>query len=413
RGAYLGELLDDQLEQYGRDGQVVRRSPGRTERLADRLERRRVLIVAVHVAQQAAQPIERGRVDAAVLVEAVLGSGAELLEAPAGLCHTDDRHVEMTALQHGLERGKDLLVREVARRAEEYEGVRMGVAHPELPLLRRLFEMATELVAHGREQLVPEVRLATRAEALVESRGEDRHRHCLVDGGPDRPPSLAGVRHPALEALERRVLDERRGRQVEEPGSDDASAAPHLSDVRQIEVVLVVLGVAQRRRLGVDRMLVLADIGGAQDAQTLGVGSHDSVLDSVVDHLDEVTAAVRAAVQIPALGGRAVGLAPWSAGDGAGAGSKLREDRIEVLHDARFAADHQAISALAPPYATAGPDVDIVDALPRKLLCAADVVDVIGVAAVDEDVAGAKLGGELGDGRVHGSGRDHQPDGPW
>src|SRR5262245_8037018 len=33
---------------------------------------------------------------------------------------------------------------------------------------RRLFDVAAELVAHGREQLVGEVRLAARAEALVE-----------------------------------------------------------------------------------------------------------------------------------------------------------------------------------------------------------------------------------------------------
>src|SRR5262245_25178860 len=123
----------------------------------------------------------------------------------------------MTALRHSLERGKDLLVGQVTRRAEEYEGVRLGVAHPTLRSLRRLFEMAAELVAHGREQLVAEVCLAARAEALVEGGGEDRHRHRLVDGRPDRPPSLAGIRHAPLEALERRVLDECRGRQVEEP----------------------------------------------------------------------------------------------------------------------------------------------------------------------------------------------------
>src|SRR5262249_22009796 len=72
----------------------------------------------------------------------------------------------------------------------------------------------------------------------------------------------------------------------------------------------------------------------------------------------------------------------------------------------------QAIPALASPYATAGPDVDIVDALPRKLLRAADVVDVIRVAAVDQDVAGRELRGELGDGGVHGRSGDHEPDGP-
>ena len=80
----------------------------------------------------------------------------------------------------------------------------------------------------------------------------------------DRPPSLAGIGHAPLEILELRVLDECRGGQVEEPGGDDAAASPQLGDVGQIEVVLAVLGIAQRCRLGVDGMALLADVGGAQ-----------------------------------------------------------------------------------------------------------------------------------------------------
>ena len=57
------------------------------------------------------------------------------------------------------------------------------------------------------------------------------------------------------------------------------------------------------------------------------------------------------------------------------------------LHDLRLAADHHAVAALQAPDAAAGADVDVVDALRREFLGAADVVDVVGVAAVDEDVA--------------------------
>ena len=139
-------------------------------------------------------------------------------------------------------------------------------------------------------------------------------------------------------------------RQVEQPGGDHAAAPPHLGDVGQIEVVLVVLGIAQRRRLGVDGMAPLADIGGAQDAQPLGVGGHEPVLDAVVDHLHEVAGAVRAAVEV-ALARRCRRwlLPARSARDVAGAGSQLREDRIEVLHHRRLAADHQAVPALHAP----------------------------------------------------------------
>src|SRR5262245_32533021 len=109
---------------------------------------------------------------------------------------------------------------------------------------RRLFEMTAEFVPHGRQQLVAEVRLAARAEALVQGGGQDRDRHRLVDGRSDRPPPLAGIGHAPLEALELRVLDECGGRQVEEPRGNDAAASPHLGDVGQIEVVLVMLGIA-------------------------------------------------------------------------------------------------------------------------------------------------------------------------
>jgi hypothetical protein len=49
--AGIAELLHDQLEQHGRDGQVVRRLPDGAQLLANGLERRRVLVVAVDVAQ--------------------------------------------------------------------------------------------------------------------------------------------------------------------------------------------------------------------------------------------------------------------------------------------------------------------------------------------------------------------------
>jgi hypothetical protein len=123
RAARLAELLHDQLEERRRDGEVVRRPAGRAELFADSLERRLVRVVAVDVAQQTAQLAERRGIEASVLLEAVLGTGVELLELPAGLRHADDRHVEVAALHHRLQRWEDFLVRQIAGRAEEYEGV--------------------------------------------------------------------------------------------------------------------------------------------------------------------------------------------------------------------------------------------------------------------------------------------------
>ena len=128
----LAELLDDQPEQRGRDGEVVRRPLGGAELLADGLEGRRVLVVAVDVAQQAAQLVERRGIEPAVLLEAVARPGPELVEVPAGLGHADDRHVEVAALHHRLQRREDLLVGQIAGGAEEDQGVGMGFAHRDL-----------------------------------------------------------------------------------------------------------------------------------------------------------------------------------------------------------------------------------------------------------------------------------------
>src|SRR5256885_16922574 len=87
--------------------------------------------------------------------------------------------------------------------------------------------------------------------------------------------------------------------------------------------------------------------------------------------------AVRPTVEIPPLRGAADLLSPGSLRDVAGAGSQLREDRIELRDHRRLAPDHQAIPSLPSPDTAAGPDVDVVDAVLCELLRAPDVVDVI------------------------------------
>jgi len=65
------------------------------------------------------------------------------------------------------------------------------------------------------------------------------------------------------------------------------------------------------------------------------------------------------------------------------------------FHDVGFAADHLAVTPFETPDATAGADIDVVDALGGEFLGAANVVDVIGVAAVDDDVADIELASEF------------------
>src|SRR5215470_18418009 len=154
------------------------------------------------------------------------------------------------------------------------------------------FQVSTELIAQRREQFVGEICLAARAKTLIQRGRQDVRGHGLVDGGLDRPAPLARVRHPPGELRQSRIRDEGGRREIQQPRRDYTAASPHLRNVREIEFVLVVFGVAQWRRLSIDRVLVFADVGGTQHAQPLSVGGHDAVLDAVVYHFDEVAGTI-------------------------------------------------------------------------------------------------------------------------
>src|SRR5262249_2825299 len=132
--------------------------------------------------------------------------------------------------------------------------------------------------------------------------------------------------------------------------------------------------------------------GAAQDAEALGVGGHDTVLDAVVDHLDEVAGAGGPAVQVTLLGGAADLLAAGGARDVARAGRQGLEDRVEPPDRLLRAADHQAVAAFQAPDAAARPHVHVVNPTGREFPGAADVVHVVGVAPVDEGVPLLEVG---------------------
>src|SRR5439155_1300112 len=99
----------------------------------------------------------------------------------------------------------------------------MSAPFPAILLPPALLDMSTELVPHGRKQLVLEIGLAARAEPLVERRGEDRNGHRLVDGGRDRPPPLARVGNAPFESGKRGILEQRGSGEVEKPRRDHAA----------------------------------------------------------------------------------------------------------------------------------------------------------------------------------------------
>ncbi len=93
-------------------------------------------------------------------------------------------------------------------------------------------------------------------------------------------------------------------------------------------------------------------------------------------------------------------LRPSVRGAASKAGGQRREDGIEPLDDLGVAADHLTVTALLAPDTARGPDVDIANALRRERFGAADVVAVVGVAAVDDHVTGREERHELSDGGV-------------
>ncbi len=102
---------------------------------------------------------------------------------------------------------------------------------------------------------------------------------------------------------------------------------------------------------------------------------------------------------------------PRSAGNIADARSDGFENRFQVLDHGGGAADHQAVASFQTPDTAAGANVDILNSLRRELFTATDVVDVVGIAAIDQNVAGLQVRRNLGDGLVHHGGGNHQPDG--
>ena len=82
-----------------------------------------------------------------------------------------------------------------------------------------------------------------------------------------------------------------------------------------------------------------------------------------------------------------------------------------MLDSSGRAANHQTVTSFQPPDTAAGANVDILDSLGRELLSAPDVIDVIRIAAINQNVAGFQIGRNAGNGVVHDRSGNHQPDG--
>ena len=122
----LRQTLHHGREHAGRDGEIVQRTRRPVECLPQTLVRRRILVVAADVLQPRRQFHKRVGIDSAIVLEAVARPLAQLVQRPAGAGHAYDRHIQLAGSDQRLQRGKDLLIGQIAGCTEENEGVRFG-----------------------------------------------------------------------------------------------------------------------------------------------------------------------------------------------------------------------------------------------------------------------------------------------
>src|ERR1700746_33786 len=148
------------------------------------------------------------------------------------------------------------------------------------------------------------------------------------------------------------------------------------------------LGNAKRCCLGVDHVQLLSNVRRAQNAKPLRICSHQPVLDAVVDHFDEMTRPTWSAMQVAGFGGAGRDLfSTRRTRDISGARGKGSKDRIEALNRRFRPSDHHAVAALTDPDAAAGANVNVMNSPGGYFLGAPYVVDVIGIAAIDQNVS--------------------------
>src|SRR5580704_14622384 len=101
----------------------MQRPPGGPERLFQSLERSRIVVIAVDIIQEFDKASEVSVAEAPAMLETVFGARPKLFEAPAGFGHADDGDIEAFVANEALQGREDLLIGEIAGRAEEDEGV--------------------------------------------------------------------------------------------------------------------------------------------------------------------------------------------------------------------------------------------------------------------------------------------------
>src|SRR5690606_36166112 len=113
-----------------RNRQVEQRSPAVAKRAAKRGEDGVLAVVAGYIRQATRQVGKDRLVYVAARGDALPRTRAQLLMGPWLPAQANHGNLQAAAPCHFVQRGKDLLVGEVARRAEKDEGIGQSAHHP-------------------------------------------------------------------------------------------------------------------------------------------------------------------------------------------------------------------------------------------------------------------------------------------
>ena len=154
---------------------------------------------------------------------------------------------------------------------------------------------------------------------------------------------------------------------------------------------------------------MLSYVGMLEDVQAFGVCSHQAVLDSIVDHLHEMSCSGRATMQIAIFGSATATLPTGCAWRIAAPRGQRAKDRVESLDNSFGTTNHHAVTTFQTPHATAGAHIHVIDSLFRHPLEAMNVVDVVGIPAINNDITLSQMRREIIQRAIHESGGNHQP----
>ena len=118
-------------------------------------------------------------------------------------------------------------------------------------------------------------------------------------------------------------------------------------------------------------------------------------------------------MQIALLSCAAGLIATRCAGRRSNPGRESGKNSVKMLDDILFAADHKTVPALRTPDSATCPGVDVVNTFGLEFIGPPDVVNVMGVAPVDDNVALLHVSSKIVQRLIDRRGRYHQPNNTW